>query len=241
MEIITLCKKLGISKNAAATYLALLADGQASVAPLARNAKLARPLIYRILPELMSLGLVARVRKGKREEYVAMSPERLLALHKKLGDDLTESLPTLSHRYEKTKRTSTIRQLDGKVGIQAVYDDIVATLPDGATFYRYSSSKAARKRDEYVPKDYTKRRDAKNLERFVITNKENARRKGSKLERAIKTVPVDAHLFSYDITEIIYGNKLAFVDYGKETAMIIENKEIAEFQTRLFKLLYQRL
>lgn len=241
MDILSLCRRLGLSLHAGETYLALLALGSGTVAAIAREAKIERPLVYRVLPELMSLGLIARVTKGKRQEYSPMPPERLKELYLKLGTDLEQAFPLMRSRYEKAKNASHVKQLSGVNGIVAVYDDIVECMPIGGTFYRYSSSKTPRKRDQYVSKSYAVKRDAKKLERFVITNKANAEKKRSKLERAVKTVPLGTDLFSYDITEIIYGDKVAFIDYGKETATIIENKEIARFQERLFKLLYQRL
>ena len=71
----------------------------------------------------------------------------------------------------------------------------------------------------------------------------NRRRRVSppQLERAVKVIPEGSDLFAYNVTELIYGTKIAFVDYNTESAFIIENPVIAAFQERLFKLLYQRL
>lgn len=129
----------------------------------------------------------------------------------------------------------------GRDGIRKVYDDIVATLKKGDTFYRYSSSRRPKKRDYYVSKDYSKRRDEKQLERYVITNEGTGKLKKPKFEKSIKTVPKSFDLFEYDITQIIYADKVAFVDYNTETAIIIENPIIAEFQKKIFKLLFQKL
>jgi hypothetical protein len=54
-------------------------------------------------------------------------------------------------------------------------------------------------------------------------------------------MPEDIGPFDYNITQIIYGNRVAFIDYNSETAMIIESKSIADFQTRIFKSLYKGL
>lgn len=241
MKILDICQRLGLSTHASEVYVSLLSLGQSTVTQIARMAKIERLPVYRVLPELHELGLIAKITKGKHIEYTAMPPERLRELHTRLGGELEQALPTLKTQHEKSKRTSTVKHLVGREGIVAVYDDILETLPVGGTFYRYSSGKTERRKNLYVPKDYAKRRDAKRLERFVITNKATAARKKPTLERALKSVPAGTDLFAHDITELIYGNKVAFVDYGKEAAIIIENKEVAEFQTRLFKLLYQRL
>ena len=62
-----------------------------------------------------------------------------------------------------------------------------------------------------------------------------------RLERSVKFVPKNYGLFDYDITEILYGDKIAFIDYNTETGLIIENPVIAEFQKKIFKLLYDKL
>ena len=44
-----------------------------------------------------------------------------------------------------------------------------------------------------------------------------------------------------NVIEIIYGNKVAYIDLNSESAFIIENEKIAAFQRKLFLLLYDRL
>ncbi|MDP3771421.1 MAG: hypothetical protein Q8R16_03925, partial [bacterium] len=59
--------------------------------------------------------------------------------------------------------------------------------------------------------------------------------------RAVKVVPPAYNLFQYDVVQLIYANKVAFMDYNTETALIIENSAVAEFQKNMFKLLYDKL
>ena len=47
--------------------------------------------------------------------------------------------------------------------------------------------------------------------------------------------------FDYNVTEVIYGDRVAFIDYNSETAMIIESKVIADFQKHIFKSFYKKL
>lgn len=240
-EIVGLLRQLGLSKRGAVIYLALLKHGESSVAEIARNAQMLRPLVYRALPSLIEHGLVAKAPRGKRTLYVALSPHRLEELWEETGKTFRETIPKLAEFYRTQEERPNVMVLKGRKGIVAVYEDILATLPKGGIFYRYSSAKGARRQDYYVPTNYRARRDAKRLERYVITSYATAVRKRPMLERAVKTIPQGADLFAYDITELIYGPKTAFVDYNTETAIIIENPIIAKFQERLFKLLYQRL
>jgi len=47
--------------------------------------------------------------------------------------------------------------------------------------------------------------------------------------------------FDENIQMILYGKKIAYVDYNSESAIIIENTKIADFQKKLFKALFQSL
>lgn len=241
MNTSILLQQLGLSKNGALAYLALVDLGPATIARIAAESGVQRPLIYKVLPELFNMGLVAKAPRGKRMHYSALSPTKLRNLHRTLDVALDSALPALEKRYLASGERPHITYLEGRAGIVAVYEDIIETLPKGGIFYRYSSGSKAKKNEYYVPKDYRAKRDAKKLERYVITNKQTAAKKSSRLERAVKIIPEGSDLFTYNITQLIYGNKVAFVDYNTESAIIIENPVIAAFQERLFKLLYQRL
>lgn len=236
-----LLRQLGLSKNATLVYLALLKSGPETIARIAINAGIERPLVYKALPELVKGGLMAKAPRGKRSYYSARSPGKLRELLSALTTSLEHTLPTLEERFALSGDRPHVTYLEGRTGIVSVYEDIIETLPRGGVFYRYSSGLGARKHEHYVPKDYRAKRDAKKLERYVITNKQTAARKSSRLERAVKSIPEGSDLFAYNVTELIYGTKTAFVDYNTESAIIIENPIIAKFQERLFKLLYQRL
>lgn len=240
MHLLPLLAQLGLAKHESEVYLALLETGPETVAGIAHKAAIDRPLVYRVLPALLSRGLIAKAPKGKRTYYRAQPPETLKRLHDEVGRALDASLPLLEKKFVRTEKRPQVTYYEGREGIISVYEDILRTLPRGGVFYRYSSSKSDRKKI-YVPKDYAKRRDAAQIERYVITNNMSAERKKGKFDLSVKAVPHGSDLFAYNITQLIYGDKIAFVDYNTETAVIIENPVIAQFQTRLFKMFYQKL
>lgn len=57
----------------------------------------------------------------------------------------------------------------------------------------------------------------------------------------VKAIPKKFDLFEDNISLIIYGDKIAYVDYNSNTAFIVESAKIARFQEKLFKLHYQLL
>ena len=166
MENNTLLRQLGLTNNAALVYLALLSSGPETIARIAAVAKIARPLVYSALPELLANGLVAKAPRGKRTYYSASSPSKLKELHGALLASLERALTRLEERFLLSGDRPRVTYLEGRIGIVSVYEDILKTLPVGGVFYRYSSGVGAKKHEYYVPKNYRTKRDAKKLERY---------------------------------------------------------------------------
>ena len=74
-----------------------------------------------------------------------------------------------------------------------------------------------------------------------ITNKKTHEARSKQLERYSKYIPHSEDPFEYNITQLIYGDKVAFIDYDTETASIIESSKFAQFQRQTFKLLFSAL
>ena len=241
MKLDSLFFSIGLGPEHARLYSTLVKAGPATLAELAREARLYRPAAYRILPELEERGLVERVLRGKRTYFAPRPPSVLAALVEDARHTSTETLVGLQEQFEKRRRAPQITVGHGRKGIANVYEDIVESLRRGDVFYRYSSGRKKRSRTAYVPARYEERRDAKRLERYVITNKRTSSQKRQKLERYIKIIPAEFDQFEYDVTLLVYKDKIAYVDYGSETAITIENPAVAEFQLKLFKLLFSKL
>ena len=241
MKIAEILQKIGLSEKESQIYTALLETGPATVSGIFRSTGIHRPLIYKTLPFLISKELITISPKGKNKLFVAESPEKLKSLFFKLSSDFESALPELEKMHQSAGHRPIVKFLQGKNGLRFVFEDLVTTLKKGDIFYRYSSAKDSIKNEKYLPANYRQMRDQKQLERFVITNESVSMQKKTRLERATKLVPQQYGLFDYDITQLIYGDKAAFVDYNTETAIIIEDTQIAEFQKKIFKLLYDKL
>ncbi len=229
----------GLTAKATAIYLALLEESPATVALIARNAKLYRTDVYAQLSELKKRNLVETVRIGKRICYSPTSVSHLETLAKQR---LGASAHMLLALNKKEAGRGPIRILHGKEGLRAVLLDLTTSLQRGDVFYRISSRKADTDVEQYTPRGYRDERDRKKLEQFVITNSAlKAQSFKKRVECLSKAVPKDEDPFEENAAQLIYGDKTAFVDYNTETAVIIENRAIASFQTRVFRLLFKRL
>lgn len=242
MEIQHLLYTLGLNQKESAVYLALLKLGSAGVSQIARSSHLYRPAVYQALPKLIEKGLVTEFPKGKQKRYVCEPPEKLGKRLEEVMGQAQELLPELNKIYKRAGITPIVKRLDGAQGIAFVHEDLITSLKRGEIYYRYSSPPVFTARDQqYLPKNYYAIRNQKQIERFVITNPRIAKESKPDLDKAIKTIPSEYGSFEYGVTLMIYGEKIAFIDYNIEMALVIENKAIAEFQKKIFKILYDRL
>lgn len=241
MSEINILQRLGLDEKEAAIYMALLHLGPSSVSSISKETGLHRPTIYKFLPSLVKRGLITLVPKNRREVYAAENPHKLKGVIDSLAEEFKNALPDLEETYNSKGKKPVIKYLVGKEQIKFIYEDLVRTLNRGEVFYRYSSTKDGKKDVSWIPKDYKKLRDEKKLERFVITSEEGAKYKKPKLERSTRVVPRQYGLFDYDVTQVIYADRLAIIDDNTETAFIIENKTIAEFQKKIFKIIFDSL
>ncbi len=237
---ISLLEKLGFTYEQNAIYLSLLRSGPSSISDLVRTTGIHRPTVYRMLPGLIEKHLVSVAPKGKNKIYIAEPPQKLERLLQDIEDDFNSEIHELSEIYEVKEKKPLITFAEGNSAIKEAFSDVVHSLKKNDVYYRYSSSLSLA-RKKYVPKDYRLLRDRKLLERFVISDEKSRSNTTKRLGRGVRFVPDHFDLFGLDITQLIYGKKIVLIDYNSKTVITIENEMIAEFQKRIFKLLYSKL
>lgn len=243
MKIETILQSLGLQKHEISLYLALLELGNASIADLVRQTRLHRPVVYTWLDSLIHKDLASLSIKGKRKIYFAESPKKLQALVQDLSVCLEDSLPELVGKYEKHEAEKPkVKFFHGKNVVRSVYEDVLDSCKRGNIFYRYESPKSFLIQDAMLPPAYFERIcKNKEIQKFIITNEKTLKTKKPVPERKAKAVPASLDIFDYDITQIVYKNKVAFIDLPGSTAWIVENERFARFQERLFRLLFEKL
>lgn len=232
--------QLGLSPHAADMYLFLLERGQKTASELVKGLRLHRPQIYRALGELQESQLIVQTSSSKQKKYYAEPPKKLDQLAKGVAERIATIIPELEERSLRKNNQPFVKILEGSQGIRAVFSDLIESCSPGEIFYRYTSELDLDKVNSFLPKDYRVRRDAKKLERFVISNKLSGSQKKQRLERTLKFIPQDDP-FNQNIIELIYAHKVAIIDLNTQTSLIIENESIASFQKVIFRNLYKRL
>lgn len=233
-------ERLGFSKEESLIYLALLKQGPLSPSEIIRKTRIHRPATYRVLSKLIENRLVYIMPKGKTKVYVAESPNKIELIFQEIEDEFNAEIHELMDIHERRDKKPIVTYDEGDRAITEAISHVVHDLKKGDTYYRYSPALTLSQR-KYIARDYRTVRDKKGLERFIITDESSKKKFSIKLGKTIKAVPDDCDLFSNNITQLIFGNKVLFVDYNSKSVITIENQMIAEFQKKIFKLLFKKL
>jgi sugar-specific transcriptional regulator TrmB len=235
-KLLPVLMALSFTSEEATTYIYLAEHGALNISALARGVKVSRITMNKVVTRLVVSGRINKVKEKRRALYEVCDPELLLAEFEQLSQEGSKALTFLSQTLHSTFFIPTTKVLSGPQGIQTLFEDIATTLPKGGTYYRYTS----RKDDATNTARYKTLVKEKEIERLVITSSIKAETKQPNPNRFIKTVSKD-FAFDDNVALLVYGNKVANVDYSSKTAIIIESPQLARFQEKIFKLLWKKL
>jgi sugar-specific transcriptional regulator TrmB len=232
--------RLGLPKHTSAVYQQLSKHGPNSPTDICRATRLHRPAVYRALIALQKHHFVYTTQRGARTLYHASSGRIVAKTFAQTVANVAERFAVHAVAEEQYKRKE-IRFLSGFAGVRAAFDDVIDHLHYGETFFRYTSERDLQKVNAYLSPKYRQRRDAKRLERLVISNPVSGSQKKPRLERFIKFIPTKESLFNQNIIQLVYGKRVSFIDLNTERVLVIENAVFAEFQKVIFRQLYSKL
>ena len=236
-----LFEQIGIDKKSWTIYMSLIDYWRQSISEIAIKSQLQRIEIYRKLPFLLELWLVIEIKIGKKKIYKAGSPKILETLLLESQENAQKSIQDISEKFQNKESKPDIIYKEWASSISYVFWDIIWSLKKWDIFHRISSETNIEKSNSYLPKNYREQREKKELQRYVITTQKTENQKTPRLERETVIFPESYEQFDENVQMILYANKIAYVDYNSESAMIIENKKLCDFQKKIFKALFKSL
>nr|MDD3720405.1 helix-turn-helix domain-containing protein [Candidatus Gracilibacteria bacterium] len=234
-------ENLGLSKREVKVYLALIENSPLNISDINKITGIHRVSIYQSVDSMLSKGLITTVLKGKRKYYKGESPDHLNTLFNEFQKHFQFLIPQLKESFQIKEQKPIIIPLYGKKGITFIFNDIANTLDYNDVYYRYSSRRYFDEKTHLDLTYYKEHRDKKKIGRYVIASEDYGNYKDKNPDREIVKIPKDYDLFDDNVTKIIYGNKVAIIDYNSETAFIIESRIFSNFEKKIFKLLYKLL
>lgn len=126
--------ELGLSRNAATVYLALLEIGQTSVTKLQEHSNLHPQLIYNAIDELERMHLASHVIERGKKIFQPASPTALVELQNERLGKLENLLPSLMHKYTEREQQSVFVFV-GAADFQKARERVIASIPKGEAYY----------------------------------------------------------------------------------------------------------
>ena len=240
----------GLSEEQSQAYQSLLDKGPQRASDLSKWTGIKRGLIYKVLEQLESMGLVSK--KGGPGTVAVFSPshpslllsnierkEKEIALNKEM---LASSIGSLSSKYNLIIGKPNVQFFEGKEGIKKVLDDTL-NVPKNTEIYTYADLEAILK---YIPdlnETYSNHREKMGIKKKGLLLDTPRTRE---VIKNYHTETTDTKFIKCGVNELetimqIYENKISYITL-KENSMIgiiIEDPLIYKMHKTIFEYLWQ--
>lgn len=238
----------GLSETEAKCYTALLKKKEWKPSDLAKNVNETRTNTYKILDNLVEIGLAERFDKDKKLHYRAANPARLLeiarerrAAEEKAEKELELGASSLLENYYKIHEQPGVRFFQGKDGIRQIFADMLIT---GEDIYLVRSPADIEFYDEAFFADFREKRAARGINTHALTPDVPSATHDAAIDAANKFLRtwIPAGSYTGSVEWNVYGNKVALISYGTDAmGMIIESPPVADSFRQVLRLLHAAL
>ena len=225
-------QKIGLSRNEALVYVALLELKKAMAGEVSQKTGLHRRSIYEALKSLEKKGIVFHDIKENNKYFIPNKPEVLLDITEKKEKEFNSIVPNLRVKYEESKDTQITNFFKGEGGFQTILDDMIIKGKDIKVIGNpvFTSN--------LMP--YFKRFDERRVEaglkmKFICS----LRAKKNEYKIPMSEYKYLAKEYFSVARIYVYANKVAIILYSDEPLIIsIKIPEITESYDNYFKLLW---
>ncbi|MBI4281563.1 helix-turn-helix domain-containing protein [Candidatus Uhrbacteria bacterium] len=233
-------EEFGLEKSKGSVYLAALAVGTGSAQDVAKKAELPRTTAHEILQQLVGMGLVNFITKGRSRIYSVEHPEKLKKIFEERKRKLDAVLPELSSLFNIKGTRPRVRFYDGAPGVRTVFDDTL-TVKDKKLYGILSMADLYKIPGKAFMDDYVEKRVRAGIRLRVIRSAakeiEETWPTSAKENREMHYAPAE---MIFPMTIYIYDNKVGIIGTEKENfGMIIESEEFFQTLKNLFEVLWQ--
>ena len=235
-------KPFGLSDKESLVYLAALQLGVESVQNIAKHAGINRVSAYDILERLLEAGFIEAAIKGKKRYFSAVKPEIISDNLKSKEALFNQLIPELTAIQAKTNTKPKVLYFEGREGVWQAFMDRIRHKPELKENLIYGSSEKLLHTYQEEYKTFTDERLAKGIRtRLIVEKSEHGdweKEKSEKHLRQVKFLPPAVELSS---STMIYGDRILTISWDSMIAVIIEDKNNADNQRKIFELLWQYL
>jgi sugar-specific transcriptional regulator TrmB len=233
-------KNIGLTDGEIQVYEALITLGKSSTGSITKKANIGSSKVYEVLQRLQHKGLVSFVIYNGIRYYDATPPERLIDFLEerkeqmsKHQEELRKIIPLIKNQKQKEENQTLV--YTGLEGPKIVLNEILEVGKHGLENCGFGTDE-----DPYVTY----------LPHFLDNYIQEAKKhkfktrllfaKGFKSPNKTATVRYLPKEYLFPVRTMIYGDKVAIVDFEQPiTTIIIENRKVAESYKKHFELLWK--
>ena len=233
---------MGLDEKAAAVYLALLGTNKLSATEIAKSTGIKRATCYEHLEMLLKKDFVARVPIGKRMLYAAVSPKKILNEFKKKQVHFEQKVDEMESLRDQSIGRPKVTYYEGKREIKKIYDDLFKTVGDVQSIFPAEQFFQNFSEQDYVDFDTAVQKHALNTRDLFVAD--GAYRKLSELRSKSSSVGPSKRLpkdFVSNVDVLIFSDKVALISLRDLSAIVIDNKDIADLFRNLHSFVWRTL
>lgn len=241
MNLIEALQNLGLNEKEAKVYLALLKRNRCSAYWISEESGLKKPTTYVILDDLIKKGLVYKVPREKKQQFVAKSPKEALALAEEKLTITKEALPELLALSEGEKPKPRTLFFEGMGGVRSNFhwENKKMQNKEVVGFYAHSGDASEELVDFFLENMEDFKKNNCRLRGIVPEhpNLEEFRKSDDKHNRRMKVIPLNE--YSANISIDIGDDFVSFFSFKDLQITRIENKDIATTMRQIFEMVWK--
>lgn len=240
-------KNIGLSNEQIAIYQVLLEYGKLPASTIASKSNISRVITYKILDQLVSLGIVTKIEQEKAVAvFSPADPENLKKLVDMKKQELVNletncdaAISLLKPQFNILRDKPGVRFYEGPEGIKKVLED---SLFAEEIIYSYADIDAIDSRIPEINKEYVAKRSKRNIhKKAILPDTPHARELLKNYHSDItETKLVKLSLESFPTVMQIYDGKVSYITFSDKDMIgtIIEDKNIYQMHKALFEYLW---
>lgn len=242
-DLIQNLNKVGINEKEVRIYVALLQLGKASAYSISERSGLKKPTTYVILENLVRKGLVLKIPRVKKQQFIARSPEEFFASTEERLKQAKKALPKLILMNENNKKNVRTFFYEGINGVRnAIYYKSKEMSGEEIVGFYATTEDAS---SELLKLFYSWPKDMRNLgvNIRVITPEHETTKQYLNPDRQyghkIKTIPFS--LYSSKSSIEAGDTFVRIVLFKSIESVIIESPELARSVKQIFEMIWNKV
>lgn len=254
-----------IGEKESKIYLSLIESGPETISEISQDSGIPRSTIYLLIETLIEKGLVTKTSRGKKTLYVPENPDYLVTVAKNMQKEINQTvfelgrvLPEMKAIHKKNQVKPIVKYYEGLEGIRQILEESL-NYPELLFICSGYDNPIEENLETYL--DYQEKQiKEKNISCYSILGKspvysrDEYKDKFGSAKWHIKYYPDYIKIPFDDLTanvrvefdnphteKLIFGNKVVLISYEHLNVVVIENKQISDFERGSFFMLWENI